>query len=80
VQVEAICDFALEMFAVLARVNADCFTNFELQIGINVGPVVGGVIGTRKFTFDIWGDAVNVASRMVSVGWGDRDFLSASLD
>ena len=40
----------------------------EFRIGINSGPVVGGVIGRDKFVFDIWGDAVNLASRMESTG------------
>ncbi|HSL28168.1 MAG TPA: adenylate/guanylate cyclase domain-containing protein [Anaerolineales bacterium] len=45
--------------------------HLSFRIGINSGPVIGGVIGKRKFVYDVWGDAVNVASRMESHGMGN---------
>jgi len=49
-----------------------------MRIGIHSGDVVAGVIGTHKFVYDIWGDAVNIASRMESHGMPNRIQISAA--
>ncbi|XP_070498736.1 adenylyl cyclase 78C-like isoform X3 [Chironomus tepperi] len=68
---DIVCDlveFAMAMRQKLQEVNMDAFNTFQLRVGISSGPLVSGVIGARKPIFDIWGNTVNVASRMDSTG------------
>ncbi len=68
----AVAEMALDMREAVHRFNERRGTSLSIRIGINSGPVVAGVIGTRKYVFDLWGDAVNTASRMESHGEPDR--------
>ena len=72
----AVARLALAMRAYIDELRAAGDERIDFRIGINSGPCVGGVIGLRKFVFDIWGDSVNTASRMESHGVPGRIHVS----
>jgi guanylate cyclase len=75
---EAIADTALAMLDAIQEHNREFGSNLQIRIGINSGPVVAGVIGLRKFIYDLWGDTVNLASRMESNGVPGRIQVSTA--
>ncbi len=68
----ALAQMALDMQAAMRSVDEIGHLGLELRVGINSGPVVAGVIGQKRFLYDLWGDAVNTASRMESHGTSGR--------
>lgn len=65
---EAIADMALEILTQIKDISTKEAKSLEIRIGINTGAVEAGVIGTKKFAYDLWGDTVNTAHRMESHG------------
>ena len=70
---------AFAMLASLAQIRADIGAPIQLRIGLHTGPAVAGVIGERKFAYDIWGTTVNIASRMESHGLPNRVHVSKAV-
>jgi class 3 adenylate cyclase len=65
---EAIAELALDLMAEIEKFNGAYNTSIHLRIGISTGSVVAGVIGRRRFAYDLWGDTVNLACRLESLG------------
>jgi adenylate cyclase len=74
----ALALLALDMVDSVRSGDAVGSLGFELRVGINSGPVVAGVIGRKRFLYDLWGDAVNIASRMETHGTRGRIQVSES--
>ncbi|PSN16538.1 diguanylate cyclase [filamentous cyanobacterium CCT1] len=68
----AIAQFALDICDAIKQFQRPDGKTFQIRVGINTGPVVAGVIGRRKFAYDLWGDTVNIASRMEATGEAQR--------
>jgi adenylate cyclase len=77
--VEAVADMALDMQRTIDEFKVGNDKPIRIRIGINIGPVVAGVIGQRKFSYDLWGDTVNTASRMASHGLSDHTQVTAAV-
>jgi len=74
----AVVEAAMDMRAALEEMHERTGGALRMRIGVHSGPIVAGVIGIRKFTYDLWGDTVNVAIRMESTGQPGRVHVSSS--
>ncbi len=69
---------ALDMVAAAARLQSRLPVPFPIRVGLHSGPVMAGIIGTRRFAYDVWGDTVNIASRLEGASQANRVLVSAA--
>ena len=70
---DAAAELALRMTEAAAALAPDLGADYQLRVGLHSGPVLAGVIGRRKFSYDVWGDTVNIASRLQQLVGAGRD-------
>jgi class 3 adenylate cyclase len=73
----AICDLALDMRDYMSALSGVRISRLQIHVGIGTGPVVAGVIGSKKFIYDLWGDTVNIASRVTSEATAGKILVDA---
>ncbi len=72
-------DFALALLRALDEFNRSNALQFALRVGMHIGPTITGVVGSKRLSYDVWGDAVNLASRMEALGEPGRVHVTASV-
>ena len=73
---QVVASLALEMIEAISELNVETSAERAIRIGINTGPVVAGIIGRKKFSYDLWGSTVNLAARLESGGLPGRIHVS----